>query len=188
MAFNQNKVAQIAAWFVSQGGGSLTILKLMKLMYLADRQALISFDRTISGDKMVSMPNGPVLSQTYELANGGAKESVQCKWDAWICDRAGREITIRPDHLVTRETLTEISDAEFTVLEIVQQQFGSWSPSKLRNYTHENCPEWEDPQGSSRPIPIPRVLKAAGKSPAQIEAIARRLRDERAVDALFASL
>lgn len=188
MAFNQKKVAQVAAWFVTQDGGSLTILKLMKLMYLADRQALTVFDRTISGDRMVSMPNGPVLSQSYELANGGADECVQHHWDAWLCDRSGREISVQPDRVVSRETLTEISDAEFAVLETVQAQFGSMTANQLRNYTHANCPEWKDPDGSSRPIPLPRVLKAMGKTSAQIDAIAKKQREERALDAFFATL
>ena len=40
MAFNERKAAQMAAFFLHQGGGKLEVLKLMKLLYLADRQAM----------------------------------------------------------------------------------------------------------------------------------------------------
>ena len=84
MTFDQRKVAQAAAWFVSRSGGAINILKLMKLLYLADRQALASFARSISGDRMVSMPHGPVLSQTLELANGEF-ESIAGGWEERFC-------------------------------------------------------------------------------------------------------
>jgi hypothetical protein len=50
------------------------------------------------------------------------------------------------------------------VLETIWDQFGHMSPWQLRNYTHAHCPEWEDPQGSSYPIPYERVLKFLGKT------------------------
>jgi cell division GTPase FtsZ len=36
----------------------------------------------------------------------------------------------------------------------------------LRDYTHKNCPEWEDPGDTSLVIPYERLLKYLGKDAA----------------------
>lgn len=187
MTFSQTKAAQVAAWFLAQSNGSTTILKLMKLLYLADRQALQDLERTITGDRMVSMPHGPVLSQTYELANGGS-ESVAGGWDHWMKDRENHTIALRAGVNPIREALDCISDAEFAVLQKVQAEFGSWSAFKLRDYTHQHCAEWQDPCGSSVRIRPQTVLEAVGKSPEDARAIAERLKIDREIDAIFAEL
>lgn len=187
MAFDQKKVAQSAAWFVSRAGGQLTILKLMKLLYLADRQAIAAFARPISGDRMVSMPHGPVLSQTLEVANGNL-ESEPEGWDSWLCDRAGREIALRPGRDVSREALDSISDAEFAILNEVQDRFGHMSAIALRDYTHRECPEWRDPNGSSRPIPLQRVLTVTGRSQEETTAIMHQVEEDSRLDRVFAAL
>lgn len=187
MAFSQTKAAQAAAWFLAQSTGSMTILKLMKLLYLAERQALLDLERTLTGDRMVSMPHGPVLSQTLELANGQSPSSPG-GWDHWMRDRENRTISLREGVNPSREALDCISDAEFAVLAQVQAQFGSWDALRLRDYTHKHCAEWHDPCGSSVGIRYQTALQAVGKSPEQARAIAERIREDREVDAIFAAL
>jgi len=38
--FNEQKATELAAYFLKSGGGSMPYLKLMKLLYLADRKAI----------------------------------------------------------------------------------------------------------------------------------------------------
>ena len=159
----------------------------MKLLYLADRQALASFARSISGDRMVSMPHGPVLSQTLELANGEF-ESIAGGWEEWLCDRAGYQIGLKTGVDVNRDSLDRISDAEFAILNQVQDQFGHLHHYALRDYTHEHCPEWENPHGSMIPIRLERVLEVVGRSPEEIAAISRQAKEDRDLDRVFASL
>lgn len=45
-------------------------LRLLKLLYIADREALTERARPITGDSPVAMDNGPVLSNTYDLIKG----------------------------------------------------------------------------------------------------------------------
>lgn len=40
--FNEEKVAQMAAYLLKKHGGSMRFIKLMKLMYLSDRKAMES--------------------------------------------------------------------------------------------------------------------------------------------------
>lgn len=65
--FNEKRTTQAAAFFLFKAGGKLPVLKLMKLLYLAERESYRQYGEPISGDNLVSMPHGPVLSQTLNL-------------------------------------------------------------------------------------------------------------------------
>jgi uncharacterized phage-associated protein len=67
LLFNEAKATQAAARLLKLRGGSMSYIKLMKLLYLADREALIRWGRPITTDRYVSMDNGPVLSRIYNL-------------------------------------------------------------------------------------------------------------------------
>ena len=47
----------------------LTVLQLVKLLYFVDREALLRRGAPVTGDRMVSMDHGPVLSTTLDLIN-----------------------------------------------------------------------------------------------------------------------
>ena len=81
--FNERKAAQAAAYLLCKAGGSLNVLKLVKLMYLAERESLRRYGETITGDALVSMRNGPVLSATLDHING-LVPSCQDGWDSLI--------------------------------------------------------------------------------------------------------
>src|SRR4051812_11294735 len=48
----------------------MTRLRLLKLLYIADRETLQEAGRPITGDRAVAMKNGPVLSRIYDLIKG----------------------------------------------------------------------------------------------------------------------
>ena len=50
--FNEKRTAQAAAFLLHQAGGRLPLLKLMKLLYLAERESLRLYGEPISGDKL----------------------------------------------------------------------------------------------------------------------------------------
>jgi uncharacterized phage-associated protein len=51
----------------------MAYIKLIKLLYLADREALLRWGRPITTDRHVSMPKGPVVSQIYDLITRRAR-------------------------------------------------------------------------------------------------------------------
>lgn len=184
--FNERKAAQIAAWFLRQQRGRMPVLKLMKLMYLADRMALVEHGFPITGDQVVAMSHGPVLSRTLECING-CVESSPDGWDAWVSDREAYEVSAR-DRQPGCAELDELSPADIEILRSVWEQFGSMSKWQIRDYTHDHCPEWEDPEGSSRPIPYQRIFEALGRAPEEAATLAERVEDEGKLDRLFAAL
>src|SRR3954470_18953244 len=67
--FNPKKTSQAAALLVAEAGGRMSKLKLIKLLYIADREALKNWERPITGDDPFSLDYGPVLSTTLNYAN-----------------------------------------------------------------------------------------------------------------------
>lgn len=183
--FNERKVAQMAAYLISKGGERMSHLKLMKLLYLADREAMSQYGIPLSGDRIVSMPHGPVLSMTLNLMDGDT-ESTENGWEAWISDKENHELsTVRP---VARNDLNELSAADVDVLDIVWTKFGGMTKYQIRDFTHQHCPEWKDPHGSSFPIEYEDVFVALGRTHDQAIELAANIEAERSVDRLFASL
>lgn len=184
--FNERKAAQAAAWFLRQAGGRMPHLKLMKLMYLADRAALDEFGFSLTGDRAVSMPHGPVLSMTLNLVNGDI-ESGEDGWESWISDRADHEVGLR-ERPAGQDELDQISAADVDILAQVWRQFGHMGKWQIRDYTHDHCPEWEDPEGSSKPISFERIFTALGRSAEDAALLAERIAEQHRFGAVFATL
>src|SRR6266436_1981672 len=66
--FNERKATQAAARLLKLRGARMSYMKLIKLLYLADRTALLRWGRPITTDNFVSMDRGPVLSRMLDLA------------------------------------------------------------------------------------------------------------------------
>jgi hypothetical protein len=131
------------------------------------------------------MPHGPVLSTTYDHMNG-ALPSAEGGWESWIADREGHLLDLRNRAQVkVPDSLLELSDADIEVLEETWQRFGRMDQWELRDWTHANCPEWHDPQGSSNPIAPEELLGALKFSPEQAEAIISRMREADALNRAF---
>ena len=179
--FNVRKAAQIAAFFAREEGGAINVLKLAKLMYIADRRNMERYDYPISGDNFVSMDHGPVNSITLNYVNGMGDTPEQ--WGEFMGDRTGYQVgLVKP---ITDEDLDELSRAELATLRDVWAEFGSMNQYQVRDWTHANCPEWEDPHGSSAPIPFERVLGFLNKPHARD--IAEDILAQRQIRAIFES-
>jgi uncharacterized phage-associated protein len=159
--YDRSKADELAGHLLQHSGGSMGMLKLLKLMYLADRASLIETGFPISGDAVVAMDMGPVLSNTYNRLKpeGGL---------GFITHEPGN---VRLD--APPPTDGRLSDYEIEVVRRVFEKFGHMSGQQLTNYLHQHAPEWEaPPPGSSRPIDPAAILRAAGKSEDEIAAIA----------------
>lgn len=180
--YNARKAAQVAAFFAKAQGGKINVLKLVKLIYLADRLALETFEHPILEDKFVSMDHGPVNSITLNYVNGMSDDREE--WAEFISDRTGHLIALSNPELKVHD-LDELSPAELKVLNLIWERHGKMSQFEVRDFTHRNCPEWEDPKGSSEPIPLERIFKFLGKKDSA--QLAAQLESRRNMDQIFAS-
>jgi len=168
-SYNERKAAQMAARLLRAGGGRLDVIVLMKLMYLCDRRALIERGLPITGAFMVSMRQGPVLSEVLDDINDGQRPAIfggGGAWNEFVQDRDGYAVTV-----VDGATSTdELSRFETRVIDEVFAEFGGIGKWDLVRLTHE-LPEWRDPGRSSLPIQPEEILRSAGKAAEEIEAI-----------------
>lgn len=161
--FREDKVTQVAALFLKLRGEKMSHLKLMKLLYLAEREALLRWRRPISFDLYVSMPHGPVLSLTYSLIIGDMKGDGF--WSKYISPPSGHEV-----ELISMPDTSSLSEAEEELIKEIFDRYGKMDRWELSDMTHE-LPEWQDPKGSSFPIDYKDILQGAGMTPSETASI-----------------
>jgi uncharacterized phage-associated protein len=183
--FNEQRIAQMAAFLLDCAKGRMKYLKLMKLLYLTDRESMKRHGHPISGDRYVSMEHGPVLSHTLNLINGAVKFQER-GWGYWVTDEADYALSLR--RKASRDALDELSEADLDVLRDVFAKFGKVNQWDLVKYTHRYCREWEDPNGSSIPISYENIFKALGRTSAEAKKLGARVEQQRHIDKLFAGL
>lgn len=188
--FDERRAAEAAAYLLFRAGGRLPLIKLVKLLYLSERLSLQRYGEPLTGDRLVAMPNGPVLSMTYDHING-ALPSVEGGWETWVADREGHVLALRDASRIRspEQDLLRLSDSDLEVLGETWAQFGHWDRWDLVRYTHSDaCPEWEDPEGSSRPIHYEVLFEKLGYGAAEVQSLTERIEDQRSIaDAFKAS-
>ena len=167
--FDERKAAQAAAHLLQCHGDPMPYIKLIKLLYLADRRAFVETGHPVTGDRLVSMKNGPVLSTILDLIRqtGGRGHSV---WHEYVSDPDPRyAVTATCPRELDGED-DELSEYERALLDAVFLEFGGTDEWDLVDYTH-TLPEWTDPQGSSAAIDLKRILKSEGFTKKEVAAV-----------------
>lgn len=155
LRFDEAKATQAAALFLKLRGGRMSYMKLLKLLYLTDRSALLRWGRPVTMDRFVSMKHGPVPSEIYDLIVGGEPPTTHSIWTHYIsAPRGDYEVELLKDAPVDR-----LSRAEEGLIAEIFAQYGNWKRWDLVNHLHETLPEWKDPGKTSVPISIREILK-----------------------------
>jgi len=170
-SFKEDKATQAAAFFLKLRNAPMSHLKLIKLLYLAERKALFRLGRPITFDSYVSMAQGPVLSETLNLINGESQN--EGSWANTITAPENHEVTLIEGQ---DPGMDKLSDAEVQILEEIFSEHGRKSRWELRGLTH-TFDEWQDPKGSSIRIEYREILRAGKKTEAEIEAIISDIED-----------
>lgn len=157
--FNEKKATQLAAAFIERSGGVLNYMKLIKLMYMADRAALVGWARPITGDAYLAMKHGPVLGETYSMISDGHSPASDSYWFAYVKRTGQYDVSLSqpcpPNNL---------SDAERAVIEKIFEEYGHYEKWKLVDYLHETLPEWSHPEMGCFSISVQDILTAEGFS------------------------
>jgi uncharacterized phage-associated protein len=154
--FNEKKATQAAAFLLKRHNASLNYMLLTKLLYYADREALLKRGAPITGDQMVSMDYGPVLSAVLDFIKHTKEPGPT--WRAYI-ETAPNYVV----NLLREPEIDELSPFEIQTLAKVDEAHGSKDPFDLSNESH-SLPEWRDPHGSSVPIQVEELFEGEKKS------------------------
>jgi uncharacterized phage-associated protein len=167
--FNIAKTIQASAVLLkAEPTNRMSRLRLLKLLYISDREALTERARPITGDTPVAMDHGPVLTNTYDLIKG--EDFLATEWEKYI-KREGRDAVLASDPGVG-----DLSRYEIAKLHDVARKFQDRDDWDVAEFTH-TFDEWiknKPARGSSNPIPVDDVLAATGLS---------QLKDQIAADA-----
>jgi uncharacterized phage-associated protein len=148
----------------------MNYMRLLKLLYVADREALLTTGKTITGDRAYAMKRGPVLSRVYDLIRG--QEPRAGDWDRFVhTERYEVELVCDPGR-------GELSRSEVAKLREVSDRHRDLDEWALSDETHK-LPEWAKNYpgtGSGGPISWEDVFAAAGRPDLAEEA----RRDEKA--------
>jgi len=151
-AFDEKKATQCAALLLSLNHGRMNYMKLIKLLYLSDRKAILSWSDTITTDRYVSMPKGPVTSCIYDKIKSGVKDDGSY-WSCYIR-------TVDFEAVLINKSISDdcLSEMEIETIKSVYEKFKDVNEWDMVEYCHENIPEWRNPGSSSIPISIEDIL------------------------------
>lgn len=169
LRFNERRATEAAARFLKLRGGRMSYLKLIKLLYLLDREALLRWGRPVTTDRYVAMDNGPVVSRIFNLIRDEPAPGADPIWRQYISAPSNYEVALTCDP----ET-DELSRAEESLIEEVFSRYGKLSRWDLVNLSHD-LPEWQDPHGSAIPIQYRDILRAGEKTESEIAAVESEL-------------
>lgn len=155
LGFSHLKSVQIIAFFVRKSGGLAEKLKLVKLLYLADRLSSQRRGKPMNFDSYFSLPHGPVNSSAL---NGMDHLLDDLAWRALAQADNRKDMTLTADVAEDR-----LSRADHAILEATWNEFGGMTASQIRNWTHLNCPEYVEVElGSRLPIDLSEIMEQVG--------------------------
>jgi hypothetical protein len=165
--FDIRKAIAATGYLCERNEGRLNVIHLIKMLYAADRTALVKWHRTITGDKFVSMKNGPVLSRIYDLMCGRVLGTDMDAWFSTFNPRQGNIISLKQEKV----DLGPLSKREIEVLDRMFSKFKDVPVGRMIEFLHEVLPEWKDPGDSSAPINPKDILFHAGLTPEEVSEI-----------------
>jgi hypothetical protein len=168
--FDIRKAIAATGYLCELNGGDLNVLHLIKMLYAADRTALLEWHRTITGDKFYSMKNGPILSRIYALMCGRIYGSDMAAWQAVFNARSGNTISLKRD-----PDLGPLSKREKDMLDRAYKKFKDIRVGQLVEFLHTVLPEWKDPGDSSLPINPRDIFLYAGRTKQEVDEIEQEL-------------
>ena len=162
--YNEEKTAQMAGYFLRKYGQEMNYVKLMKLLYLADRKSLELFGESMSGDSFCSMDR---------LRKRGCKQ-----WHDWIKQGSKYYFVFLNPEKNDIECFDLLSESDEDILNEVYREFSQYEPFDLADKLHEMCAEWNDPYGSSTHISYEDIFRALGNNDEQSTRLAMAAREK----------
>ena len=178
LPFNAKKTVQAAAVLLKHSPGlQMPYLRLLKLLYIAERESLREVMRPVVGGRTVAMRQGPLHSDVYDLI-----KKQDAPWGNHIrLDEYDVELTSDPGD-------SELCDYEVELLSKIAETYNTFTEWQLVELTHSFA-EWikaypDLKARTSHPIHLTDILDAVGLHD-QKQAILTEIRRETSEDRAF---
>jgi uncharacterized phage-associated protein len=160
--FNDKKTVQAAAYVLDLAGGRMNYMTLIKLLYLADRRMILDHGLPITGDTMISMKYGPVLSRVLDFLSHGQGD-LQSDWFEYVDAPSDYDVSLKK-----KAPYDELSRFELNLLQETYEKYGKMDRWKLVDLLHTILPEWNNPDDSAILIDPADILRAESRSEEEI--------------------
>ncbi len=154
----EKAIQAIGVLFRAEQTQVMSYLRLLKLLYIAERENLAATGWPILGDRAVAMDNGPVMSQVYDLIMD--RHIGAPRWGQYF----------RRSHYclekVTEADVGRLSRQEIDRLQEIAHRYEDISEWDLVNVTHDfaDYVKNKPPKKSMKPISVEDILEGVGKS------------------------
>lgn len=157
-------------------------VRILKLLYLAERRCLRDRGRSLLGDRIVAMRHGPVMSEVYDLIRNRHHWSIH--WNAhFLADDF--DLVLESDSGNGR-----LSPFEIELIESIADQYAGHDQWELVELCHTldewrmNEPNTEGGSPPSVPIPLDDILEAIGLADQKAE-IHQRAAEAASINELY---
>jgi hypothetical protein len=169
--FDVSKIIQIVDFLVARNSFSLNYTKMIKLLYIADKQALAQHDIVITGDRYFSMKNGPVLSGVLDLIDGEFHDAEsQELWNNHF-NTLGHDVVSKTKKPLEYDKLTPFEES---LLAEIDNKYKHYDYGRMINLTHDKKKfaevRWQEAEkmGTSLHLGIEDILKQLGRTDEEI--------------------
>ncbi len=172
--YNEEKATQATCILLELSGGEMSLLKLMKLIYNVEREAINRWMRPITFGSPCSMQHGQVISEIYDNAKL-VNQDEDSFWTQHI-----RTVNNNKVRLINRDCgMNKLSRAEIKLLREMFERYKDKTALQMRNEHHNKdlFPEYIDPGISSFLTTYDDILIALGKTEEQIDEFKKDLRE-----------
>ena len=164
--FNERRSTQAAAFLIRRNGNRLNYMKLIKLLYLVDRVALITWQQPLTGDSYYSFPNGPILAVILDKISSGPNPKSPDYWSSIIQIAKDDSYSVTT---VEEPEYDELSKREIRLLEGLDDKFKTYSQWDIVGYCHENLPECTGINSFCDQITVHDILQAGDKDGSDVD-------------------
>ncbi len=159
--FSQEKVLQEILFLLRLNGGKLELTKLMKELYLIDRESMGERESSVSGDEFFFLRHGPVLSFTLNIL----ETLEESEWGDFL-ERKGNTFLPKSSKS-SSDDFDLLSEKEKAYIKKISEQFREKPASDLVNYvlTLKECSPFKKP---GQRIQFSELMSALGKTDREI--------------------
>lgn len=174
--FNEKKTTEAANILLQLSGGEMSYMKLIKLLYFIDKEAIKERERPITYDIYFSMKDGQILSNVLNFVRDKKRGEY---WHKYI--KRGSRYTVK----LTNEDIEikYLSRFEIKLIESIYNRLGKYDQFTLGKFTKRGS-EYKKTETRIQ-TPIEDVYADLGYEPSDITEIMKDLNEKALLDQLF---
>jgi uncharacterized phage-associated protein len=131
--FKPEKLVNAITFFV-KNCSNVGRTKACKLLYFADKEHLLRYGRTITGDRYYRLQHGPIPTNGLNMLRGKSTAANAALLGQWLSlEDDNIKLKRRPD-------LTVFSKSDLRVLEEICTKYGKYSAGYLSRLSHREAP------------------------------------------------